>query len=314
MAIFQIHNSKLTPISEEAFDLEREVQKITEDNLETIFGLQFIRSEFPLGELRIDTLAFNKETNAFVIIEYKRDRSFSVIDQGYAYLALMLNNKADFILEYNEKQKANLKKDDVDWSQSRVLLLAHSFTTHQKNAINFKDLPIELWEVKKFNNSTVLYNQLLASDSKESIKSITKNRTVESVAEEVHVYTIDDHIGKGNKNVQSLFEILKERIISLGSDVTEVPKKQYIAYKTSTNFADVIIYSQEIRITLNLRSGEIKDPKGIATDFTKPKKGHWGNGDYEIILRTEDDIPYGIGLIEQAYQKSQVYYTERYKK
>ena len=67
-----------------------------------IVGTQIVQTEFAHGSLRVDTLAFNQETRSFVIIEYKRDRNFSVIDQGYAYLALLLNNKADFILEYNE--------------------------------------------------------------------------------------------------------------------------------------------------------------------------------------------------------------------
>jgi len=109
MAIFNIQNRKLSPIREKSIDLEKDIQKLTEENLEVIFGLQFVSTEFALQNFRIDTLAFDKEANAFVIVEYKRDRSFSVIDQGYAYLALMLNNKADFILEYNEKAKENLK-------------------------------------------------------------------------------------------------------------------------------------------------------------------------------------------------------------
>jgi hypothetical protein len=44
--------------------------------------------------LRIDTLAFDNESKAFVIIEYKKDRNFSVVDQGMAYLNLMLNKKS----------------------------------------------------------------------------------------------------------------------------------------------------------------------------------------------------------------------------
>ena len=144
MGTFNIQNQKLLPIREKAIDLDKDIQKLTEENLETVFGLHFVSTEFSLQNFRIDTLAFDKEANAFVIVEYKRDRSFSVIDQGYAYLALMLNNKADFILEYNEKTKENLKRDDIDWSQSRVLFLAQSFTTYQQNAINFRDLPIEL--------------------------------------------------------------------------------------------------------------------------------------------------------------------------
>src|SRR3990167_1065718 len=150
MAIFRIDKQVLVPISEVSFKVEKDIQELTEINLRTIFGLKLIASEIQLHGLRIDTLAFNPETQSFVVIEYKRDRSFSIIDQGYAYLSLVLNNKADFTLEYNESQKDNLKRDDIDWSQTRVIFLANSFTVHQRNAINFKDLPIELWEVKKF--------------------------------------------------------------------------------------------------------------------------------------------------------------------
>ncbi|HQC27629.1 MAG TPA: hypothetical protein PLU31_08240, partial [Treponemataceae bacterium] len=133
MALYSIdNNGKLEQIREFDFKLEREIQKLTEENLQTVFGLEFIKSEFSLNSFRIDTLAFDKDASSFVIIEYKRDKNFSVIDQGYAYLSLMLNNKADFILEYNETQKNTLKRDDVDWSQSKVMFISPSFTSYQR--------------------------------------------------------------------------------------------------------------------------------------------------------------------------------------
>jgi hypothetical protein len=109
------------------------MQKLTETNLLQIFGLDLVRSEFELQGLRIDTLAFDKDSKGFVIIEYKKDRNISVVDQGMAYLNLMLNNKADFILEYNDRSAgpSTLKRTDVDWSQSRVLFVAPEFTKYQ---------------------------------------------------------------------------------------------------------------------------------------------------------------------------------------
>jgi len=153
MALFRIEK-ELKYIKEKPFKLEKEIQELTENNLNTIFGLDFVKSEFALNNFRIDTLAFDKDANAFVIIEYKRDKNFSVIDQGYAYLSLMLNNKADFILEFNENLDKTLKRNDVDWSQSRVMFISPAFTTYQREAINFKDLPIELWEVKRYESSS----------------------------------------------------------------------------------------------------------------------------------------------------------------
>lgn len=131
MKLFNLgQKEKLESIKESPFKLEKEIQIISESNLEIIFGLDFVKSEFSLNGFRIDSLTFNKETQSFVIIEYKRDKNFSVIDQGYAYLSLMLNNKADFILEYNENCKDNLKKADVDWSQSKVVFVSPSFTPY----------------------------------------------------------------------------------------------------------------------------------------------------------------------------------------
>ena len=160
MSIYKQSGKQLIAVKEKGVGLEKAIQSLVEENLNEVFGLVFISSEFPLNNLRIDTLAFDEETKSFVIIEYKRDKNFTVIDQGYAYLALLLNNKADFVLEYDEKCKKNLKKDDVDWSQSKVMFIAQSFTKYQQEAIGFQDLPIELWEVKKYDEDLVLFNQV----------------------------------------------------------------------------------------------------------------------------------------------------------
>ena len=108
MTIFNLKQGKLLPINEVSFVLEKDIQKIVEDNIYSLFGLEFVASEFFLEGLRVDTLGFDKESRSFVIIEYKKDRNFTVIDQGYTYLSLLLNNKAEFILLYNKNNKYNI--------------------------------------------------------------------------------------------------------------------------------------------------------------------------------------------------------------
>ena len=80
MSIYKINDNKLEVVSKEEIQLENHLQKLVEDNLDVLFDLKFVRSEYQLHKLRLDTLAFNKETNSFVIIEYKRSSSFSIID------------------------------------------------------------------------------------------------------------------------------------------------------------------------------------------------------------------------------------------
>lgn len=121
MNLYHLKAGALVSIAQEEFKLEKDLQQIVETNLETLFGLTFVSSEFSLGEFRLDTLAYDEENNAFVIIEYKKKTSASVIDQGYSYLSLMLNNKADFILEFNEKLGQTLKRRDQLVILARVI-------------------------------------------------------------------------------------------------------------------------------------------------------------------------------------------------
>lgn len=300
MSLFKKDSNKLSIIQEKKIDLEKTVQKLTEGNLDNIFSLEFVSTEFALHNFRIDTLAFDKDNNSFVIIEYKRDRSFSVIDQGYAYLALMLNNKADFILEYNEKTKNNLKRDNVDWSQSKVIFVANSFTSYQMNAINFKDLPIELWEVKMYDNDVVLYNQLLSQDSKESIKTITKNKTINKVSSEVKVYTLEDHLNIP-EDIKNLFFALREKMFSLNDSVEERPKQNYVAYRLNNAFAYVHNQQSKIKIHLEIRKKDLDDPRNMARNVEGI--GHHGGGETEVIFNKSEDLNYVFGLVEQAYNR-----------
>ena len=96
VSIFSINRGILKEISEQHIELEKDIQKIVENNMYTIFGIDFVASEFELNGLRVDSLGYDKnESNSFTITEYKRDKSFSVIDQGYAYLGLLVNNQAE---------------------------------------------------------------------------------------------------------------------------------------------------------------------------------------------------------------------------
>lgn len=303
MAIYNIDN-RLDYIKEISFKYEKEIQTLVESNLRPLLNLEFIRTEYALNNFRIDSLAFDTENKSFVIIEYKRDKNFSVIDQGYAYLSLMLNNKADFILEFNESQQSTLKRTDVDWSQSRVLFISPMFTNYQKEAINFKDLPIELWEIKKFENNTISFEQIQKTSAKESIKTISgNNETVEIVSKEVKVYTEQDHLQKVDFETRELYESLKERIIGLADNVTTQPKKQTIGFRIDNNiFCDIVLQGKGLKIYLNLKSGDLQDQKQIARDVSNV--GHWGNGAYEIKLSDLDDIDYIISLLKQALRKN----------
>ena len=305
MSIFQLKPDNLSQIKEMPFKLEREIQNLVEKNLGMLLGLEFVKSEFTISgtvqQLRIDTLAFDLKNKAFVIIEYKQDKSFSVVDQGYAYLSVMLNNKADFILEYNESCGKVLKKADVDWSQSRVIFISQAFTPYQKEAINFKDLPIALWEIKQFSNQTISFEEIRKLNATESIKTVSAgNSAVDSVSKVVVVYTENDRLKDIPEDILELYGQLRERILELGN-VEIKATKLYVAFTVNgSNFTDIAIQKKALKLWINLSKGDLEDPYKLARDVANI--GHHGNGDYQLSISNADKLDYIITLIKQGYQ------------
>jgi predicted transport protein len=296
--------SKLKSISNLKFDLEKDIQVLFEKNLEELFNLEFVKSEFSIKNFRIDTLGYDKENKSFVIIEYKKDRNFSVIDQGYTYMSLMLNNKSDFILEYNENCGGTLKRDDIDWTQSKVIFVSPQFTEYQKHSINFRDVPFELWEVKKYENNTIgLVQHKTTSDESISTISDDKSNVVNQVSREVKKYTEEDHLNqtKISEKTKEIYKNLKDRILNLGDDIIVSPKKIYIGFKRKSNFIDVSISKNELWCWLNLKKNELDDPKELCRDVSSI--GSYGNGDYDMKINEKTDLDYVMFLINQSYKK-----------
>jgi len=303
MSYYSFNKGSFKKTSEKYFNSESQIQELIEKNIDLLYHLQYVRSEFQLHGLRVDTLAFDQLTQSFVIIEYKLNKNFSVIDQGFSYLALLLNNKADFILEYNERNNSYIKKDSVDWSQSKVIFISPSFTTYQKQSTNFKDLPMELWEIKQFQDNSISLNELIPTQSAESIKTVSKkNSSFEKVTKEVKKITEDDHLNRIPEKIITLYEKLKKTVLDLGGDISIRPKTIYIGFIRSSNFLDVILQKSKIILVLNLKKGTLIDPQKLSRDVSHI--GHWGNGDYEIHLSSDKKLDYVISLIKQAYQKS----------
>ena len=304
MSIYKQSGKQLITVKEKSVSLEKVIQSLVEENLNEVFGLNFVASEFPLNNLRIDTLAFDEGAKAFVIIEYKRDKNFTVIDQGYAYLALLLNNKADFVLEYNEKCKKNLKKDDIDWSQSKVMFIAQSFTKYQQEAIGFQDLPIELWEVKKYDEDLVSFNQVRASEKSESIKTIAKNKDIERVSREIKQYSLEDHIRPHWNRAKELFEAFSQRVLELDPRFEIHPVKYYIGFNIE-NKNVIAVHVRKSKLLLQLqrvKPEDLKDPEK-RTRYEKNSYRYYNQHITDFDIENEDDIDYAISLVKQVYKK-----------
>lgn len=174
------------------------------------------------------------------------------------------------------------------------------FTKYQQHAIGFKDLGITLWEVHKYANGMLIFNEVKSPLSKEPIAAIAKNSTVaRKLAREIKVYTEDDHLKSGNEIVKELYSELKSVILSLDKNIEIRPRKRYIAFHQKENFVSFFILKSKLKTILNIRINEINDPSKKARNVPS-----FGGRLTFVEVQDRNEIPYTISLIKQAYEKT----------
>ena len=314
MEVFNLKNDKVEEVELRPFKLERDIQNLVEKNTETFFQLEFISSELTVGNYRIDSLCYDNENNSFVIIEYKKGNSYSVIDQGYTYLQLLLNNKSDFLLTLSQHFNKVLRLEDIDWSQSKIIFVSPSFNSYQKDSVNFKNLPFELWEIKRFSNDTIVFNKH-KSNSKESIDSLTNSKNqnlITSVSKEVKVVDEDFHTSKSTLNLVNKWKELKEDVSNLDG-VEVIPKNNYISLMLNGKTLCYLIFRKN-SISLEISRGNVNpdgsksknyfdldDPKEISKEGSWEWKSGTKGTIYKIPMDKNTDLEYVMFLIKQKY-------------
>jgi len=305
VAALKTTGSKLAEVKEIPFRLERELRRLTEANLGALFGLEFVTSEFERDGLRIDTLAFDPDARSFVIIEYKKDQSFSVVDQGFAYLSLMLKNKEVFLVEYNERRAQHLKRGEIDWSQSKVIFIARAFTQYQQAASGFKDLPIELWKVTRYDGDLVHFDPIESQKTSASVKTLRPGKRAEEVVEQVKTYNENDVLPASGK-VRELYDELKERLTKLDTQLIVHVRKTSVAYRVADNWRNIFAIhfrASKLRIELmRTKTGDLNDPENKVV-YIEDSIRHWNQHISQFEVGSVPELDYAVYLLQQAIER-----------
>ncbi len=307
MPIFEITSGRAKLIKLSGFNREKELQKVVEDNLVTIFNCRIVSTEFYTGNLhsgRIDTLAISEDNNP-VIIEYKKVASSELINQSLYYLHWIMDHKGDYQVAVNKTLSNSV---EVDWSEVRVICLAPEYKKYDLHAAQVMGANIELWQYKLYENGMLNLEEVFRrSESLAHIDSsevVTKNPIMVKAGKKAAetrrtgIYTIKGHLEKLNLSLKDLFNEIREYITGLDTSIEETPKKQYIAYKTSQNFVCLETSRNKITLFLKLNPDEIKPLPRQARDVTRI--GHFGTGDFELTIKDMSDFEETKQLINQS--------------
>lgn len=308
MPIFRVENRSLKPIEQRNFQQEKELQALIEANLIAVFNCRLVASEFSTGAVhagRIDTLALSEDNNP-VIIEYKKIESSELINQSLFYLHWIRDHRGDFEIAV---QRALGSAAEVDWSDVRVICIAPNFKKYDIHAVQVMGANIELWKYRLFDNDTLYLEEVfqktmsastsLDGDGKDPVMVAAGKKA--AITRATATYTFEEHLEGKPEQVKSLVLAVQEYIMNLDAAFEEVPKKHYVAYKISQNIACVEIQRQRLLIYLKIDPARMAPLPRNARDVSEI--GHYGTGDLELSVSTEDDVEAAKSYIEMAYRR-----------
>lgn len=306
MPLFEMSGDSLVPVEQSNFSIEKELQKLIERNLQTIFNCRLVASEFSTGAVhsgRIDSLALSEDNNP-VIIEYKKVESSELINQSLYYLHWIQDHKGDFEIA---AQRA-LGEVEVDWSDIRVICIAPNYKKYDLHAVQVIGSNIELWKYRLFKNGSIYFEEVfqatkistpIAEDGKNPVMVEAGKKAAQVRA--TATYTFEERLEGKPKEIQSLIHTIREYVLGLDPAIEESPKKLYIGYKISQNIVCVEPQSKNIKLFLKLKATDIETPPQSYRDVTNI--GHYGTGDSEFTISTEEEFELVKPFIEKAYNK-----------
>lgn len=308
MPLFQVEKNRLVRIAQTNFTAEKILQSLVEQNLATTFNCRFVASEFSTGAQhagRIDTLALSEDDNP-VIIEYKKTESSDLINQSLFYLSWLDDHRGDFEIA---ARHALTDKVNVDWSDIRVICIAPNFKKYDLHAVQVMGANIELWSYRLFENAMFYLEEVFQKTVGTTPTSVSAVKDPKMVAAGKKaaltranaIYTFDEHVDGKPAKIRDLAMGISDFIMGLDPSIEQLPKKFYVAYKIAQNIVCMEVRKAKVTLFLKLDPKKVKGPSGISRNVSQI--GHYGTGDLEITVRSEQDFQAAKSFIEMAYHQ-----------
>ncbi|WP_368666575.1 DUF5655 domain-containing protein [Kitasatospora sp. MBT63] len=279
-------------------ELERHLQALVEANMEEMLGgVRFLASEYSTGPVhrgRIDSLGLDEDGSP-VLIEYKRQRSESVLAQGLFYLSWLVENRAEFEALVEQRLGAEAA-EQVDWSNPRVVCIAADFSRYDLVAAGMSHHRIDMVVYRRYGDDLVTLE--LAASVAGGCGTLSGRRSELARPVSANRRTVTDVLAQASGEIQGLYEELDSRLLDLGEGHA-VSLQHYVAYRRRRNFACVRVLAQALVVFLRVDPTTVQLVPGWTRDVRRI--GHLGTGELEVRIGSVEDLDRSMALLRTSY-------------
>ena len=327
LKLFRITDGAATELEGSHALLERHLQKVVEDNMETLLEVRFLATEYSTGSRhngRIDSLGID-EYGSPVIVEYKRTRNDNVINQGLYYLNWLRDHRAEFEQLVRESDHAELA-DSVDWSTPRLICVATDFSRYDRHAVEEIGKSIDLVAYRDFGGEllslTLVHSNFTESTTAAARRTVTTRSAgapagdsasdeerdpgagdVSSPREPRTNPGLPERLEQADAELIELFDAVVDYCESLG-EVSKKTLKHYVSFRRLRRFISINLYPPSHQLVIHMRV----DPTAVdlREGFTRDVSnlGHVGIGNLEVRVTDPAQLEDVYALIQRAYENA----------
>lgn len=294
MPLFAIRDGKAKKLDIKSAYKDKNIQAFVEHNSEEILGVYYIASDFPANNSYgyvIDSLGLD-ENGSPTIILYKKTENDNIINQAVYYLDWLTVNKPSF----EEAARRALGHDiQISWSCPKAILIANKYNKFDKYAVSRLSDFINLYKYYWYEED-MLYLENIYPTAKLASSGL---RLIEGGRDKIAppAYSLEDHLDKGSDLTINIFKSLRLRLLNLDDSISERFTRDYIAYYTTRNFAQLRLSKSFVTVFL-FPCQAMNDPlygvESVPENYSYTL-------DKRIRLSSLEDIDRAIKIIRHSY-------------
>jgi len=274
---------------------EEKLHKLIEKNIGIFFPTLILVKHKPIYENKeFDTLAFDTDLEAPVILEFKVSQNKAVSDQVDSYISIMLRNRE--LISYQIREKLPRVRN-INFNQARIIIIANEYSETQINALSLRTHYVEMWKYNYYQDHLLLEN---VQPPKVSGVRAFEVKKVSDVSKEIIEYQTIDHF-KPSPKTRKLYEELHNGIMNLSSGMQRKINKFFIGYK-DTGYYFVAVKPKKSFIKVEFKSD--KPIKSSILKIVKSPPASKKRLNLYFKLFSSDQLPAAMKIIKQVYEES----------
>jgi predicted transport protein len=194
----------------------------------------------------------------------------------------------------------------IEWGGTRLICIASDFNKYDEHAVQQINRNIERMRYRYFGEELLLLELVNAQTVAQVIERLPDDKSPRiPLASGSKDKSQRERLEEASPELVELFNSVCNYAEQLGDEVQRKELKLYTVFKRIRNFMSVVVMpgrnDPRLLIYLKLEGNTAKED-GFTRDVTNI--GHWGTGNFELTLRTNEDWLKTKELVLQSYDAS----------